>query len=99
MPAKGLKNEINSFLPETHGKSVQLTQLPDTTQLTCHSLHPDANKAIMTDDCSMVCLESFLQKKKLTIVFFKKIDIVHANDTTEAFLSRAGTLKPKHSLI
>lgn len=46
--AKGLKNKINSFLPQTLAKSVQLTQLPDTTQLTCQSLHPDANKAIMT---------------------------------------------------
>lgn len=44
----------------------------------------------------MVCLKSFFQKKKLTIFYFKKMDTVHTNDTTEAFLSRAGTLKPKH---
>lgn len=43
MAAKGLKNKINSFLPETPAKSVPLTQLPDTKQLICQSLHPDAD--------------------------------------------------------
>lgn len=41
----------------------------------------------------MVCLKPFFQKKKLTFVYFKKMDTVHANHTAEAFLSRVDTLK------
>lgn len=47
MAAKGLKTKRNYFLPETPAKSAWLTQIPDTTQVTCQSLHPDIKKTIM----------------------------------------------------